>query len=144
GSVAFAAYAFSQRPLSVFGFADADEGETVVPFVAPQPKNPNRPMVQWDELTSWVTPNENLYVVSHYGNPAVDAEKWKLEIGGLVEKPTTLTLADLKKRPSREVTATIECGGNGSSANFIGAVGNIKWTGTPLAPILKECGIKPR
>ena len=144
GSVAAAAVAFASRPLSAFGFAEPAADETPVPFVPPQLMNPNKPMIQWDQLQSWVTPNEQLYVVSHYGDPEVDAEKWRLEIGGMVDKPVTLTLADLKKRPRREQMATIECGGNGASPAFMGAVGNIKWAGTPLAPILRECGIKPR
>jgi DMSO/TMAO reductase YedYZ molybdopterin-dependent catalytic subunit len=144
GTVAFAALAFARRPLSVFGFGEPEAGATPVPFLAPQPKNPNRPMVQWEELKSWVTPNENVYVVSHYGNPAVDATQWKLEIGGLVTKPRTFTLAELQQRPQREVTATIECGGNGSSAAFMGAVANVRWKGTPLAPLLQECGLQPR
>jgi len=144
GTVAFAAVAFAQRPLSVFGFGELSEGEVLVPFTTPQPRNPNRPMVQWEELKSWTTPNENVYVVSHYNTPVIEADKWKLEIGGFVEKPITLTLADLKKRPQKEIMATLECGGNGASANFMGAVANVKWKGTPLAPILKECGIKKR
>lgn len=144
GSVAFAAVAFAQRPLSVFGFGEPEEGAVLVLFTTPQPKNPNRPMLQWEELKSWTTPNENVYVVSHYNTPVIEADKWKLEIGGFVEKPITLTLADLKKRTQKEIMATLECGGNGASNNFMGAVANVKWKGTPLAPILKECGIKKR
>src|SRR5436305_9018033 len=26
---------------------------------------------------------------------------------------------------------------------FCGEIGNVKWAGTPLAPLLKECGIAP-
>jgi DMSO/TMAO reductase YedYZ molybdopterin-dependent catalytic subunit len=38
---------------------------------------------------------------------------------------------------------TLECSGNGSSKGFMNAVCNNRWTGTPLAPLLKECGIRP-
>jgi DMSO/TMAO reductase YedYZ molybdopterin-dependent catalytic subunit len=38
---------------------------------------------------------------------------------------------------------TLECSGNGSSPEFMNAVYNGRWAGTPLMPILKECGIKP-
>jgi DMSO/TMAO reductase YedYZ molybdopterin-dependent catalytic subunit len=38
---------------------------------------------------------------------------------------------------------TLECSGNGAAPNFMGAIYNGRWTGTPLLPILKECGIKP-
>lgn len=144
GTVAFAAYAFTQVPMSVFGFAELEEGATLVPFVTPQLRNPNRPMIQWDELTNWVTPNEQVYVVSHYNKPELKADEWKLEIGGMVERPLTLSLAELKQRPRQEIMATLECGGNGASASFMGAVANVRWTGTPLAPLLRERGLLKR
>ncbi|MBI3874655.1 MAG: sulfite oxidase [Verrucomicrobia bacterium] len=144
GSVAFAAYAFAHRPLAAFGFAEPEEGAALIPFLTPQTKNPNRPMVQWDELTNWTTDNGSVYVVSHYNKPEIKADEWKLDIGGFVEKPRTLTLDELKRRPRKELLATLECGGNGASASFMGAVANVRWTGTPLAPLLKECGILKR
>ena len=45
---------------------------------------------------SWLTPVPHFYVRNHMFEPAqVDAAKWKLTIGGEVEKPLTLTLTDL-------------------------------------------------
>jgi DMSO/TMAO reductase YedYZ molybdopterin-dependent catalytic subunit len=125
--------------------ADDDPDADVIPFLEPQPFDPKRPMLLWDKLTltDWLTPTAQVYHVSHYGEAKVDAATWKLSIGGLVDKPLTLTLDDLKSRPKREVTATLECGGNGSSPGFRGAIGNVKWAGTPLAPILKEAGVSP-
>lgn len=137
-SVAATAVAFASYPLAAFGFAADEEGE-LVPFLDPQPVRPDRPMLQWDQLRDWITPNEQFFAVSHYGVPAA-ADPWQLDIGGLVEKPCTLTLDDLKSRPKQEYTATLECSGNGAAPTFMGAVGNARWTGTPLAPILKECG----
>jgi DMSO/TMAO reductase YedYZ molybdopterin-dependent catalytic subunit len=60
-----------------------------------------------------------------------------------VQKPTELALDQIKAMPKKEVTATLECSGNGSNPGFMGAIGNARWTGTPLAPLLKECGISP-
>jgi DMSO/TMAO reductase YedYZ molybdopterin-dependent catalytic subunit len=37
------------------------------------------------------------------------------------------------------VTATLECSGNNLGPGFMGAIGNIRWTGTPFAPLLHEC-----
>ena len=135
GSVAFAALAFAQTPLSLFGFDEPGADETVVPFLDVQPKSR---MLYWQDLTSWITPSEQLYQVQHYGVPEVDLEKWRLEISGLVKKPWTLSLADIKARKRKTVTATLECSGNSSNPGFMGAIGNIQWTGTPLAPLLKE------
>ncbi len=124
--------------------ADDAEGE-VIPFLEPQPFDPKRAMLNWDELkpTDWMTPTPSVYHVSHYGEAKIDAAGWKLAIGGLVEIPLTLSLDDIQKRPRQDVIATLECGGNGSSPGFRGAIANVKWSGTPLAAILKEAGISP-
>src|SRR6185369_9292987 len=135
GSVAFAVLAFAQRPLSVFGFGEPGGGQEIVPCLDAQPKGK---MLYWQDLTSWITPNDQLYSVSHYGTPEVDPGQWRLDISGLVKKPKTLSLAEIKTRGRRTVTATLECSGNSSNPGFMGAVGNIEWTGTPLAPLLKE------
>src|SRR3989449_6734807 len=135
GSVAFAALAFAQAPLCLFGFDEPGADETVVPFLDAQPKGK---MLYWQDLASWITPNDQLYSVSHYGTPEVDLGTWELEISGSVKKPNRLSLADIKTRKRKTVTATLECSGNSSNPGFMGAIGNIQWTGTPLAPLLKE------
>ncbi len=143
-SVAGAALAFANFPLRAFGLNDRAAEETVIPFLDAQPVDPKRPMVKWQDLTSWITPTDEVFAVSHYGTPKVDLDHWKLEISGLIKSPKTLTLADLKKRPRKTVTATLECSGNSSSPTFMGAVGNVRWTGTPLGPLLQECGLHRR
>ncbi len=137
GGVAFAALAFAQNPLSAFGIPAPEEGAVLIPFLDQQP--PGK-MLRWEQLKTWITDNKDVYQVQHYGVPKVDVANWKLELGGLMRHPRTLTLADLKARRRKTLTATIECSGNGSSPGFMGAVGNVHWTGTPLAPLLKECG----
>ncbi len=139
GGVAWAALAMVQDPLSVLGGPDPEAG-TLIPFLDVQPVDPKRPMTKWQDLASWITPNHQVFAVGHYGTPPVEAEKWRLEISGLVRKPRILSLAELKSRQRRQVTATLECSGNSSNLGFMGAVGNVRWTGTPLAPLLKECG----
>lgn len=136
GSVAFAALALARYPLSTFGFADPEEGAELIPFLDKQAGTNG---IQWEKLTSWLTPNKEVYQVQHYGVPKVDVDKWKLEISGLVMKPRSLTLDDLKQRRRRTITATLECSGNNNGPGFMGAIGNVKWTGTPLAPLLREC-----
>src|SRR2546425_89592 len=135
-SSAFAALAFAQTPLSVFGFDEPGADETVVPFLDVQPKGR---MLFWQDLTSWITPNEQLYQVQHYGVPELHPTRWPLEISGLVKNPRTLSLAEIKARKRKTVTATLECSGNSSNPGFMGAIGNIRWTGAPLSPLLREC-----
>ena len=95
----------------------------------------------WEDLDSWITPNDKFFSIAHFNRPVIDASTWKLEIDGLVKNPMTLTLADIKARPRQEVTFTIECSGNHGLPFFNGGIGNARWAGTPLAPILKEAGV---
>ena len=136
-SVATAAFAFTQYPLSLFGGPEAEPGGVLLPFLDPQPDV--KKQTRWHELTNWITGNEDLYVVSHYGQPALKEEDHLLEISGLVRKPKKLTMAEIKARKRRTVTATLECGGNGLGPGFMGAIGNVRWTGTPLADLLDDC-----
>ena len=137
GSVALAATAFAQYPLSLFGGPEADGGGVLIPFLDVQPAG--RRQTRWQDLTDWHTKSEDLYVVSHYNTPELNAGEHALEISGLVRKPRTLTLAEIKSRKRRTVTATLECGGNGSNPGFMGAIGNVRWTGTPLVDLLEDC-----
>src|SRR2546427_4752808 len=95
GTVAFATLAFAQHPLSVFGFDEPGADDTIVPFLDAQPKGK---MLYWQDLTSWITPNDQLYSVSHYGTPEVDPGTWHLEISGLGKEPKTLSFAPIKTR----------------------------------------------
>ena len=141
GSVAMAALAFSQYPLSSFGFSEPEEGGTLLPFLDQQP--PGK-MLRWEQLKTWITPNDQVFAVSHYGVPAVEEKGWKLDVSGLVKTPRAFSIEEIKSRRRRTVTATLECSGNGSSPGFMGAIGNVRWTGTPLASLLKECGLKEK
>ena len=41
----------------------------------------------WEDLDSWITPNDKFFQISHFDRPVIDASTWKLEIDGLVKKP---------------------------------------------------------
>lgn len=100
-------------------------------------------MLDWETLQEWLTPQDQVFDVSHYGEPEFDSADFKLEIAGLVNQPQTLTMKDLQALPKQDQLMTLECAGNGAGKGFNGAIYNSKWTGTPLAPILKQCGVKP-
>ncbi|MBI3678893.1 MAG: sulfite oxidase [Acidobacteria bacterium] len=123
-----------------YAAAMAQEADEVIPFADTTPFNPERPRLPWEQTTAWITPKDHFFRVGHYGFPDVDAAKWKLDIAGLVERPRSFTLDELKKRKLVEKATTIECSGNPAAG---GLIGNARWKGTPLAPLLKECGVKP-
>ena len=98
-----------------------------------------------------LTPVGLHYLLIHFDIPQVDAETWRLEVGGEVRNPLSLSLAELRERPQVSVACTLECAGNGrarltprplSQPWLEEAVGNAEWTGTPLAPLLEEAGIE--
>src|SRR6266404_2642671 len=106
GSVAAAALVLAQYPLSLFGGPEAEAGGVLLPFLDAQP--PVKRQTRWQELTNWFTKSDDLYVVSHYNTPALDAAEHMLEVSGLVRKPKTFTLAEIKARKRKTVTVTLE------------------------------------
>ena len=95
-------------------------GEEVIPWLDQPAPNPVPDIVgnllKWEELDSWLTPADNFFFVTHFGIPdGLDESTWRVGIAGLVARPQSLTLADLKARPRREVDFTLECSGNTSA-----------------------------
>ncbi len=141
GSVFLAsAVAHMSAPGFVFPGEEA-EGE-LVPFINNPRTGPNR--LDWETLAKdeWLTPQDQVFSVQHYGIPKFDAKTFKLKVGGLVEKPMSLSLEQLRARDASEQLMTLECSGNGASPGFSNAIYNSNWKGTLLAPLLKEAGIK--
>ncbi|SCL30221.1 sulfoxide reductase catalytic subunit YedY [Micromonospora nigra] len=99
-----------------------------------------------------VTPAGLHYLLIHYDIPDVDAAAHTLAVTGAVHRPLTVDLADLRGRTRVTRRVTLECAGNGrallrprpvSQPWLVEAVGNAEWTGTPLAPLLREAGLSP-
>ncbi|MEX5212938.1 MAG: sulfite oxidase [Nitrospiraceae bacterium] len=151
GSSALALLALMNSPLSL-QLARAEEGTQLVPFLDQPPDAPEQAIKAYGELnkhdwqrsTSWITPTKDFFTVAHYSRPQIRAEDWRLTIGGLVDRPVTFTLDQIKALPRQEVVFTLECAGNHGFEWFTGGVGTAKWAGTPLAPILEQAGIKGR
>ncbi len=60
--------------------------------------------------SSEITPVENFYVVSkNFSDPMVSEQGWTLNIGGLVNNPLHLSLANLRALPSVTEYVTLEC-----------------------------------
>ncbi|MEU3455067.1 sulfite oxidase [Micromonospora sp. NPDC006766] len=97
-----------------------------------------------------VTPAGLHYLLIHYDIPHVDPAAHTLTVDGAVERPLSLDLATLRELPRVTHRVTLECAGNGrallhprpvSQPWLVEAVGNAEWTGTPLAPLLREAGL---
>ncbi len=60
---------------------------------------------------------------------------WRLQVDGLVERPLSLTIEDVKRLPVRSQITQIACEEGWSYV--------AEWTGAPLSEVLQAAGIKP-
>jgi sulfane dehydrogenase subunit SoxC len=104
-------------------------------------------------LSGIITPADLHFERHHGGVPAIDPERYRLLLHGMVERPTVFTLAELKRFPSRSQIVFVECSGNGQHAyrdytkemspqHLDGLTSTSEWTGVPLAMLFREVGVK--
>jgi len=98
-----------------------------------------------------ITPVGLHYLLIHYDIPEVDPGEYRLELGGRVSRPLSLSLTEIQARPAVELAVTMECAGNGraliephvvSQPWLQEAVGTARWRGTPLRPLFREAGLE--
>jgi hypothetical protein len=97
-----------------------------------------------------ITPIGMHFHLIHFDIPSIDPTSYELPIEGRLRRPLRLTLEDIKARPAVTMPMMMECAGIGRAHLFPRplsapwhdeAIGCAQWTGTPLAPILKEAGL---
>jgi DMSO/TMAO reductase YedYZ molybdopterin-dependent catalytic subunit len=120
--------------------------------------------MRWDSVAGqpYKTANERFFVRNHTATPLIDASTWTLRVFGSalrgqpdIDHARTFTYSDLRKLPSEEITAFVECAGNGRSFFAsqqgtpapgsqwkLGAVGVARWRGVPLAHVLRRAGLE--
>jgi DMSO/TMAO reductase YedYZ molybdopterin-dependent catalytic subunit len=91
-------------------------------------------------MPEFYTPNDAFYVVSkNLVDPTVAVVDWSLEIGGMVDRPMSLSFSDVMARDAHEMAATLECISNRVGGSYIS---NTTWTGFPLKELLDEAGLQ--
>ena len=100
-----------------------------------------------------ITPNDAFFVRYHLANipTSIDLKTYRLTVTGLVSKPLSLSLAELKSLAEPvEIVAVNQCSGNsrGFSSPRVfgaqlanGAMGNARWVGVPLKTVLEKAGV---
>jgi DMSO/TMAO reductase YedYZ molybdopterin-dependent catalytic subunit len=102
-----------------------------------------------------LTPNDAFFVRWHFsGIPTtVDLRTFRLEVGGHVSKPLSLSLSELQSKfEPVSLVAVAQCAGNSRSlfeprvpggqwGN--GAIGNARWKGVRLKDVLDAAGVLP-
>jgi DMSO/TMAO reductase YedYZ molybdopterin-dependent catalytic subunit len=141
-----AGLSLSLPELSSFGFpTEWLQADEVVPFTD-VPENfvtvnaQNKRVAGQDlrQLTSYLTPESQYFVVAHYGVPQIDAAAWRLTIRGRVANPRSYSLDELKKRARAQRECAFECGGNRGAGIMNRMIGNARWSGTALRPLIEE------
>ena len=97
-----------------------------------------------------ITPSSLHFVGTTRGSfiPDIDPKDHRLMIHGMVDRPLTFTMEDLKRLPSETRPHFIECAGNRPRPQYKtvqethGMTSCAEWTGVPLSLLLKEAGIK--
>lgn len=100
---------------------------TITPTLTPTPDVP-------------ITPIGEFFTVAYaQGEPPAAAADWRLTVGGLVERPLALNLAELRTLPAVTEMRTLLCisivsGGDG--------IGNAIWQGVRLRDLLQQAGLR--
>lgn len=102
-------------------------------FLAKAPADPARTI---PGLSPLFTPNADFYRIdTSLSTPNLSVDSWTLTINGMVDKPLTLTYAELTSRPVFELDDTIACVSNDVGGNL---VGNARWLGIRLDDLIRE------
>ena len=123
------------------------QGEALVPFTdLPEKINltptADRRLIDVRKIDGPFTPPDQFYTIQHYGQPVVDPVAFRLKVTGLVERPNSLSLNELRRMPNAELVAGFECSGNRRPLQ--GLCSNGRWTGVPLRTVLDQAGVKPQ
>ena len=106
-----------------------------------------------EQLRGIITPADLHFERHHAGVPAIDPERYELVIHGMVDRPMTFTLDDLKRFPSESRICFVECSGNGGVAydrnapadrtpgQIDGLFSTSEWSGVAVSTLLREVGI---
>ena len=109
-----------------------------------------------------ITPKDILFNRFHYPHegdaswyvteapPSAEMVKnWTIRVDGLVQRPRTVTIADLQKQPQEKRVSVLQCAGNGRAYYAAkqkvgggqwhnGGMGCVEWEGVPLRPFIES------
>ena len=106
----------------------------------PAPPPPPAADLEIAGLTPLYVPNEDFYRIdTALTVPQVDPTDWVLEVRGMVERPFTLSYAELLEIPQIEADITLSCVSNEVGGDL---VGNARWQGVPLVTLLERAGVQ--
>jgi sulfane dehydrogenase subunit SoxC len=108
-------------------------------------------MTPLQSLTGTITPSDLHFERHHAGVPTIDPAVHRLMVHGLVDRPLSFSVDDIKRFPQVTRVHFVECSGNGRAAwvnpapdmtpqRTDGMTSNSEWTGVPVATLFREAG----
>ncbi|HEY1331503.1 MAG TPA: molybdopterin-dependent oxidoreductase [Actinomycetota bacterium] len=114
---------------------------TIPPPASPAPTLPPAAAIHVPGVSPFYTPVDSFYRVdTSLFPPQIAASQWHLRIHGMVDREIVLSYDELLRRPLIERDVTLACVSNPVGGHYIG---NARWVGTLLAPLLQEAGVHP-
>ena len=145
----------SVTPARLMGTPTSAVG-TRSPFSVPGARTPTgalagSSLTPLQSLSGTITPADLHFERHHAGVPAIDPATHHLVIHGLVDRPLSLTVDEIRRFPQVTRVHFVECSGNGRAAwlnpapdmtpqRTDGLTSNSEWTGVPLATLFREAG----
>lgn len=139
-------FANGGRPLATY------PGKRPLIVLTSRPPQLETPFSVFDE--GIITPNDAFFVRYHLADIplSIDPASYRIEVGGKVAKPLSLSLDELKRGfEPVELVAAHQCSGNGrgffeprmaGGQMGNGAMGNARWKGVPLKAVLERAGVQ--
>ncbi len=84
-----------------------------------------------------LTPVEEFYIRTGIPDRLDRSRPWQIRIGGLVDRPAVLTMADLEARTAPMGPHLMECAGNNRAFRF-GLMSAAEWSGVNVSELLAE------
>ena len=131
---------FPEWVLPALAASETLEAFTDIPDNVRWETPPDRRLLDVRTIEGPFTPKDKFATTQHYGHPNLDPATYRLKISGLVDRPTALSLDEIKKMGSTDLVAGFECSGNRGPLQ--GLCGNGRWTGVPLKKVLDAAGVK--
>jgi DMSO/TMAO reductase YedYZ molybdopterin-dependent catalytic subunit len=90
------------------------------------------------------TPTQDIFVLCHLGVPHLETDSWSLTIDGLVARPLCLGFSELTAYPKCTITSFHQCCGSPLRPfEPTRRIANVRWSGTRLSDILRDCRPAP-
>ncbi|MFL1443147.1 molybdopterin-dependent oxidoreductase, partial [Nocardiopsis protaetiae] len=135
-----AAGALSRLVPGWLGGAGGRESVVLPAAARPLPALPAATELGVPGLTPFVTPNRDFYRIdTALTVPRPNADRWRLRVHGLVDRPFEITMDELLDLPLVEADITLTCVSNQVGGDL---AGNARWLGYPLADLLRRAGVR--